>query len=73
MDKQKLDKQKLLDKFHAKNNLMGGTYELNVAIDGESAVLISVENKNKDNEDYCFPDEPCEKIRQGEWIYGKCN
>lgn len=29
-------------------------------------VIESGENKNKDNEDYCFPGEPCEKIRQGE-------
>ena len=29
-------------------------------------VIESGENKNKDNEDYCSPDEPCEKIRQGE-------
>ena len=29
-------------------------------------VIESGENKNKDNEDCCFPDEPCEKIRQGE-------
>ena len=29
-------------------------------------VIESGENKNKDNKDHCFPDEPCEKIRQGE-------
>ena len=29
-------------------------------------VIENGENKNRDNKDYCFPDEPCEKVMKEE-------